>query len=76
MKNINTFLFVIVQRGGGGGASGEEELGWGWRGGGAHGAGSVKEMRTLSQPSSSVIRRHDKVAVRKTLQGWHNPKTD
>lgn len=39
-------------------------------------AGSVKETRTLSQPSSSVIRRHDKVAVRKTLQGWHNPKTD
>lgn len=38
--------------------------------------GSVKETRTLSQPSSSVIRRHDKVAARKTLQGWHNPKTD
>lgn len=38
--------------------------------------GSVKETRTLSQRSSSVIRRRDKVAVRKTLQGWHNPKTD
>lgn len=45
-------------------------------GAGGWAVGSVKETRTLSQPSSSVIRRHDKVAARKTLQGWHNPKTD
>lgn len=63
VKNINT-IFFIVQRERGGGVTG------GWA------VGSVKETRTLSQPSSSVIRRHDKVAARKTLQGWHNPKTD
>lgn len=43
---------------------------------GGRAVGSVKETRALSQPSSSVIRRRDKVAARKTLQGWHNPKTD
>lgn len=61
VKNINT-IFFIVQR--------ERRGAGGWA------VGSVKETRTLSQPSSSVIRRYDKVAARKTLQGWHNPKTD
>lgn len=59
-------IFFIVQREVGGSASVQK----GWA------VGSVKETRTLSQPSSSVIRHHDKVAARKTLQGWHNPKTD
>lgn len=63
VKNINTFFFIVQREMGGGGA-------------GSLAVGSVKETRTLSQPSSSVIRRHDKVAARKTLQGWHNPKTD
>lgn len=62
VKNINTFFFFYCPEGKGGAG--------GWA------VGSVKETRTLSQPSSSVIRRHDKVAARKTLQGWHNPKTD
>lgn len=66
VKNINTFF--LLSRG---------KWGVGVRGGaGSLAVGSVKETRTLSQPSSSVIRRHDKVAARKTLQGWHNPKTD
>lgn len=69
-KNINTFFFLL-SRGKGGDGEGRGE--WGARG---RAVGSVKETRTLSQPSSSVIRRHDKVAARKTLQVWHNPKTD
>lgn len=68
-KNINTFFFIV-----------QGEGWWWWRAGGwgarGRAVGSVKETRTLSQPSSSVIRRHDKVAAWKTLQVWHNPKTD
>lgn len=62
------FFLLSRGKGGGGGLGGLGAEGWA--------VGSVKETRTLSQPSSSVIRRHDKVAARKTLQGWHNPKTD
>lgn len=60
-KGVDVGVYVL-------GGWGVVTLGWA--------VGSVKESRALSQPSSSVIRRHDKVAARKTLQGWHNPKTD